>query len=173
MALIEDYTTELSTPACDPGSAIYVARVSLAADVAKVLPYVNATVTRAQFLQDPPILVWKQDDHGYALRPRELSINNIEDKCAAQKLVREMVERINDIWERREEMEPSYASYSPPKVLDLFKLLPRSNCKQCGLPTCMAYATGLSKGNNTLEDCPALSGEECAEQLKALRELLS
>ena len=68
-------------------------------------------------------------------------------------------------------MEPSYATVEKPKVLDIYKLLPRTNCKQCGVPTCMAYAAGLAQGKKCLDDCPPLSDAECAEELELLREM--
>jgi len=54
----------------------------------------------------------------------------------------------------------------------LYKLLPRTNCKKCGLPTCFAFAFSLSQGKIGLEDCPGLSLPEFAEDRQALTRLL-
>lgn len=43
--------------------------------------------------------------------------------------------------------------------MDLLKLLDRSNCKKCGLPTCLAFAVAVFKGEKQLGECPALDGE--------------
>jgi len=51
------------------------------------------------------------------------------------------------------------------------KLLPRTNCKECGVPTCMAFAAKLSEGKAALDECPALSEDDYAEQLQALRDM--
>ena len=45
------------------------------------------------------------------------------------------------------------------KGLDIFKLTPKSNCKQCGNPTCMAFAMKLAQGSVAAEACPHLSDE--------------
>jgi len=45
------------------------------------------------------------------------------------------------------------------KPLDIFKLLPRTNCGDCGLPTCLAFAQALASGEKTAADCPHLSVE--------------
>ena len=37
--------------------------------------------------------------------------------------------------------------------LQIFKYLPRSNCKECGLPTCMAFALKLAKNQADIEAC--------------------
>ncbi|HHY41157.1 MAG TPA: acetyl-CoA decarbonylase/synthase complex subunit gamma, partial [Syntrophaceticus sp.] len=43
--------------------------------------------------------------------------------------------------------------------LAIFKLLPKTNCKECGFPTCMAFAMALASGKTTLDQCPHVSDE--------------
>jgi acetyl-CoA decarbonylase/synthase, CODH/ACS complex subunit gamma len=43
--------------------------------------------------------------------------------------------------------------------LDIFKLLPKTNCGECKLPTCLAFAMKLAGGQAKLEDCPHVSDE--------------
>lgn len=50
--------------------------------------------------------------------------------------------------------------------LDIFKQLPKKNCKECGSPTCLAFAMALAAGKTTLELCPHVS-EEAKENLGA------
>jgi len=40
--------------------------------------------------------------------------------------------------------------------IEIYKLLPKSNCKQCGLATCLAFAADVSKGQKRLNQCPHL-----------------
>jgi len=40
--------------------------------------------------------------------------------------------------------------------LQLYKLLPKTNCRQCGVPTCMAFAAAVIKGEKRLDHCPHL-----------------
>ncbi|MGE4353748.1 MAG: acetyl-CoA decarbonylase/synthase complex subunit gamma [Oscillospiraceae bacterium] len=48
------------------------------------------------------------------------------------------------------------------KGLDIFKLTPKTNCKQCGNPTCMAFAMKVAQGSVSLDKCPHLSAEALA-----------
>src|SRR4030066_1581238 len=48
--------------------------------------------------------------------------------------------------------------------LEIFKKLPRTNCKDCGFPTCLAFAMQLAAGKGELEKCPHVS-EEAREAL--------
>jgi acetyl-CoA decarbonylase/synthase complex subunit gamma len=50
--------------------------------------------------------------------------------------------------------------------LEIFKLLPKTNCKKCGMPTCLAFAMALAQKRAKLDDCPDVS-EEAKEVLAA------
>ncbi|MFA5199326.1 MAG: (Fe-S)-binding protein, partial [Candidatus Omnitrophota bacterium] len=41
--------------------------------------------------------------------------------------------------------------------LDIYKLLQKSNCRQCGFPTCLAFAMQLAKKAVPIEKCPFIS----------------
>lgn len=48
--------------------------------------------------------------------------------------------------------------------IQIFKLLPKTNCKECGVPTCLAFAMNLASGKAELDQCPYVSAE-AREQL--------
>ncbi len=48
------------------------------------------------------------------------------------------------------------------KGLDIFKVSPKTNCKDCGCPTCMAFSMKVAQGALVLEKCPHLSAEVIA-----------
>jgi len=50
--------------------------------------------------------------------------------------------------------------------LEIFKLLPKTNCKKCGKPTCLAFAMALAQKRAKLDECPDVS-EEAKEKLAA------
>jgi len=50
--------------------------------------------------------------------------------------------------------------------LEIFKLLPKTNCKKCNMPTCLAFAMQLAQKRAKLEDCPYVS-EEAKQKLAA------
>ncbi|BCS96045.1 acetyl-CoA decarbonylase/synthase subunit gamma [Desulfoluna limicola] len=43
--------------------------------------------------------------------------------------------------------------------IQIFKLLPKTNCKECGVPTCLAFAMNLASGKAELDNCPYVSDE--------------
>jgi acetyl-CoA decarbonylase/synthase complex subunit gamma len=48
--------------------------------------------------------------------------------------------------------------------IQIFKLLPKTNCGECGVPTCLAFAMNLAAGKAELDSCPYVS-DEAKEQL--------
>jgi len=50
--------------------------------------------------------------------------------------------------------------------LEIFKLLPKTNCKKCGMPTCLAFAMQLAQKRAELSACPYVS-EEAKQTLAA------
>ena len=48
--------------------------------------------------------------------------------------------------------------------IQIFKLLPKTNCGECGVPTCLAFAMNLASGKAELDKCPYVS-EEAKEKL--------
>ena len=51
--------------------------------------------------------------------------------------------------------------------IQIFKLLPKTNCKECGVPTCLAFAMNLASGKAELDSCPYVSEEARAKLAEA------
>jgi len=49
----------------------------------------------------------------------------------------------------------------------IFKMLPKTNCGECGVPTCLAFAMNLAAGKAELAKCPYVSDEAKAELSEA------
>jgi hypothetical protein len=53
-----------------------------------------------------------------------------------------------------------------PSHLEIYKYLKKSNCKECGVPTCLAFAAAVMKGEKRLDLCPHIAREN-VQQLEA------
>ena len=51
--------------------------------------------------------------------------------------------------------------------IQIFKLLPKTNCGECGVPTCLAFAMNLAAGKAEFENLPACFGEAPRRMLAA------
>ena len=47
--------------------------------------------------------------------------------------------------------------------IQIFQLLPKTNCKECGVPTCLAFAMNLAAGKAELSECPYVSDDAKAK----------
>ena len=167
--LIEDYRFELMEPPCHPGADQWAAKALLDGDIAEVLPYLNAELEGARYDRGSQTVIWKNEGYRYAFRSNEISVGTVQEKEQGKTLCDEAVEIVNDVWARRDRIEPSYESKERPSVLELYKMLPGGNCGDCGYPTCMAFATALAEGNVQPEACHELSDDEMQDLARRLR----
>ena len=58
------------------------------------------------------------------------------------------------------------------KALDIFKLTPKKNCKDCGFPTCMAFSMKVASGAVEVEKCPHMSNDAMAKLSEATAPLM-
>ena len=166
--LIPGYRLDLVAPACVPGADRWSATAEVEADITEALPYLNAALDGAEYYADAKVLVWKSGGRKYAFRPREVAVAPVEDRDEAGRLIAEAVKIVNDVWRRRADLTPSFDRREPPNVMEIYKLLPRTNCKQCGQPTCMAFAASLRGGGAEVSSCAPLVGENRDEVLRLL-----
>ncbi len=170
--LIEKYDLEVFTPPCDPGAERYAARARLSGDISKVLPYLNATLRGALYLPEASALTWKKGGHNIAFHAHEIATSNVEDRDAAEKEINGLVDLVNRTWERRAELTPDVTPRQRPTSMAIFKLLPKTNCKQCGESTCYTFALKLVTAQKKLADCPPLADEKYADQRSELEAII-
>jgi ArsR family metal-binding transcriptional regulator len=170
--LIETYDLEVFTPPCDPGTERYAARARLTIDISEVLPYLNAILRGAMYLPEASALTWKKGGHNIAFHAYEIASSNAEDREDAQKELKGLIDLVNRTWERRAEITPDTTTRQRPTPMAIYKLLPNTNCKQCGESTCYSFALKLAVSQKKLADCPPLSEPQYAEKLSALQEFV-
>ena len=69
-----------------------------------------------------------------------------------------MAEReINEAWQERDSITPSYEAAPRPQVFEILKPPPKTNCGKCGQPTCIVFASLAMEGGKSAEDCPELA----------------
>ena len=170
--LIEKYDLDIFTPPCEPGAERYAAAARLTADISEVLPYLNATLRGAIYHRAANALTWKKGGHDIAFHAYEIATSNVEDRDAAIKELDGLIKLVNRTWERRVEITPDYETRQRPAPMAVFKLLPQTNCKQCGEPTCFTFALKLAASQKKIVDCPPLSEPQHTERLAALQTIV-
>jgi ArsR family metal-binding transcriptional regulator len=135
----------------EPGRIIVIGKPNRLLD--DVLPYL-ATL--------PGIIAWNPDaltltfrrPHGFmTLYSDKVYITQVVDTAEGLSLFDALKEAVNTVWEKRAELIAMTAKKRAPRHLDLWELLPRSNCGQCGEATCLAFAVLLIQQKRSLRDC--------------------
>jgi ArsR family metal-binding transcriptional regulator len=170
--LITDYQLELFSPPCIPGAPTWSARVALARDIEEVLPYLNARLEGAEYEPGAQVLVWKEQRYKFAFRPREIKAGPAQDREEAKKLIDRAIAMVNETWHEREHCEPRYEKRPVINLMQIYRVLPRTNCGECGCGTCMAFAAGLREGDTELARCPVLEQPAYEENRRTLLEML-
>ncbi len=170
--LIEHYDLEVFTPPCEPGAERYAARARLTADISEIMPYLNATLRGAVYHPAANALTWKKGGHNIAFHAYEIATSNVEDRDGAEKELKGLVDLVNRTWERRAEIIPDATTRQRPTPMAIFKLLPQTNCKQCGEPTCYTFALKLAAAQKKLSNCLPLVEHQYAERWAALEKIV-
>jgi ArsR family metal-binding transcriptional regulator len=154
--LLRSYTKEIFRPECNPGFQSLHCIARLDQDVSVALPYLNASLGGFEYFRDPPAVTFKVHGKLITVHHREIAVNALKDKEEADKILEWLKREINEAWEKRGEIEPKYEGAPKPKLLEILRLLPLTNCRECGQPTCMVFAARMAEGVKGSEDCPPL-----------------
>ena len=169
--LLQDYkVTKVRRNLCNPEWITIAAELS--DDISEVFPYLNAVVKNAVYTPEAQNLNFKIDAGAISLMPCEMSVGQVTCEEDAIKVLDYVKEMINATWEKRASITPVYERKEEIKAKDIVNFLPKTNCRDCGLPTCFAFAVALLKGQKRLKDCSALSKLEFAQDKEALARLL-
>jgi ArsR family metal-binding transcriptional regulator len=154
--LLESYTKEIFNNECMPSAMSVQCFAHLDEDISEALPYLNAVLGGFTYTKDPASVTFKAQGKLITVHAKKIAINALKDEDEATKIIEWMKREINSAWENREKIEPLYEAAPQPKVIEILKLLPKTNCKECGQPTCMVFAAQVAEGAKGPEDCPPL-----------------
>jgi ArsR family metal-binding transcriptional regulator len=164
--LLEGYRKEVIRPECRPEAEALHYIVYLDEDISEVLPYLNAVLGGFQYIKEPPCVSFRVQGKLIAVHPGKICINAVRDEAEGDKITEWLKQEINSAWERRGEITPQWEGAPKPKIMEILKLLPKTNCGQCAQPTCMVFAAQAAEGGKGAEDCPPLD-EPSREKLSA------
>ncbi|MEZ0328758.1 MAG: (Fe-S)-binding protein [Dissulfuribacterales bacterium] len=160
----------LEPAACHVGSCLFKAKMSVTRDLSEIMPYVNAKAKVVFYDTSEPVIVFKYAGCKVAMRAHELAAATVSHVAEARTALQAIVNFLNELWEQRETITPVAQERRRPPAIFIYKLLPKSNCGECGEPTCLAFATRLSLADKELAECPKLSAEQAEELKKMLNE---
>jgi len=169
--LLQSYKITRILPClADPEKIRVIAEIS--DEIHEAFPYLN-TILKGCIYNHPALtLTIKKDGKLLTLHAHHITLAKIEDEKEAEEILGWLKNLINDTYENRGKIEPNYSMAAELKALDIFKLLPGTNCKRCGEPSCLAFAVKLIGRDIEIRKCDPLFLEKYQEKRKVLSELL-
>jgi len=155
--LLTSYRLEIFNNACMPGAMTVQCFARLGQDVSAALPLLNAELGGFEYIREPPAVTFKLYGKLLTVYGDKITVNTLKDEEEARKIVEWLKREINAAWERRETIVPRYEGLPRPQVIRILASLPRTNCRECGEPTCMVFALRMAEGVKESADCPALT----------------
>ena len=159
-------------PECNTFAETINAVATLSDDVSIVFPYLASLIKLCSYDDNTKILTFKRDGKGIAMYPRQIAVTKLRDRDEAKQVLDELKDLINGTYENWHNIKPCYKKGGELKYLDVFKLLPGTNCGECGQSTCLAFATMLVRHEASIKQCSPLFGERFEEKRKKLFEML-
>lgn len=173
MAFIESIQLVKTVPClAEPGKIIVVGRPSRAIDgllplVAAVAPNVvafNPVVGQLTLRRRPGLITFYTD---------KVTITQVTDATEGLELLAAIRDLLNQCWAQRDTIEPVTTARQRPRPLDVWALLPQTNCRQCGEATCLAFACALLLNKQSVASClPLLAEAQFAQRRDQLAALV-
>ena len=155
----------------EPGKIIVVG--APARSLEEAIPLVASLPGVIAYNPEMLTLTFRRQPGFLTLYPDKVYITQVKDVEEGVGLLRALVDAINATWENREKLIAVKQARRVPRPLDVWTLLPRSNCQQCGEATCMAFAVGLLQDRQKVANCPPMQADAAfAERRTALEAML-
>jgi ArsR family metal-binding transcriptional regulator len=155
----------------DPGKIIIVGRPDRS--LSEVIPYLATLPGVISYNPNTLTLTFRRPSGFLTLYPDKVYITQVQDAEEGLQLLATLTEAINTTWDCRSELVAMHEKRRAPRPLDVYALLPQTNCGQCGESTCLAFACNLLLHNRELDECqPLYAQEHLADRLATLQTML-
>ena len=149
----------------EPGKIIVVGKPSRSLD--EVLPYLATLPGVITYNPQAGTLTFRRHPGLMTLYQDRVYITQVRDRNEGLALLNALVDAINATWNHRHDLTPISTPRRAPRLFDVWSLLPRTNCKQCGETTCIAFAVALLQHRRTVSECKHLETSSAFDDRKA------
>jgi len=156
----------------EPGKIIVIGSPSR--DLSDVLPFLASLPNIITYNPGACTLTFRRERGFLTLFRDKVVFTQVDDAEQGMELLAALVDAINATWTHRHELTFQTRPRRAPRPLDIWALLPQSNCKACGEVTCMAFAFALLQQQRALDECQPLAADDSlAERRVTLEAMLA
>jgi ArsR family metal-binding transcriptional regulator len=155
---LEAISLTRTTPClAEPGKIIVTGKPSRRLD--EVLPYLASLPGVISYNPGAGAVTFRRPSGFLTIYPQRIFITQVRDLNEGLELLASLKDAINATWESRENLIAAKSARRTPRPLDIWTLLPQTNCKECGEETCMAFACSLLLQARYLVECKPIYNE--------------
>lgn len=145
----------------DPSKYRVIGRIEVE-NLKDVAPYLARVIPNASYNTKDGWISFKKGQRIITIhRDGFVTMTMITNKEEAMELLKEIEEKAKIAWEKRGEIDISKPLQKTfVGALDVYKYLPKTNCRECGEQSCMAFAVKLLNGERDIKDCKPLFEEK-------------
>lgn len=171
MIYLESITLTKTLPClAEPGKIIVIGKPDRSLD--EVIPYLATLPGVIAYNPETLTLTFRRQPGFLTLYPDKVYLTQVLDAQAGLDILGALKEAINATWEHRHELTAVTKRRRAPRHLDIWELLPRTNCKQCGEATCLAFAVAIIQQQRTLDECQPLLNDPALSDRRATLEAM-
>jgi ArsR family metal-binding transcriptional regulator len=168
---LESITLTKTLPClAEPGKIIVIGTPDHPLD--EVIPYLATLPGVIAYNPETRTLTFRRQPGFMTLYPDKAYITQVKDTPEGLELLEALKEAVNAVWEKRDELVAVMRPKSAPRHLDIWTLLPQTNCKQCGEATCLAFAVLLIQHKRVLDECVPLQSDVAFSDRRATLEAM-
>ena len=119
-----------------------------------LFPYINNTVQGALYFDNPERIQFIFEGVQCTLFSHEIIAAGFNDYDHARSFGENLLNFLNALYEKRNSIKPNYRKAKHLSTIDIYKILPQTNCGDCSFPSCLAFASALSRSKARTNQCP-------------------
>ncbi|SMC39584.1 Putative Fe-S cluster [Desulfocicer vacuolatum DSM 3385] len=123
-------------------------------DLAFLFPYINAVATGAELYENPAFIRFILNKVHCVVYPGRCLVTPLKNREHVEKIKKDILFFLNDIFEKKNKITPKFKLFQPIPITTILKLLPKTNCGDCGFNTCVAFAAMVSRQRTAPSRCP-------------------
>ncbi|WP_353107052.1 (Fe-S)-binding protein [Acetoanaerobium noterae] len=140
-------------------------------DISEIFPYLNAQMKSAIYNVSSNSLTFKKEFRLITLHPTKLSVSKAINEFDAYEIMDMVMELVNSTYDSMSNITPLYERRANPSTIEVYKYLPKTNCKSCGCATCLSFAAKMIAGEYKINHCKTIFIEGYEEQKEKLLDM--
>lgn len=152
--------TEVLPCIADPEKIRVIGKLD--SEVKEILPYLSRIIPNSYYHESQGWMSFKKGMRIITIYSDGfVTMTMINDEAEALQLLSELEEKIKEVEKNKDQIDLSKPQQTfQITFLDIYKNLPKTNCKACGEETCFIFAAKLLSEERSIYDCKPLWEEE-------------